>query len=240
MIKICEVFGPTIQGEGKSIGKEVIFIRTSLCNLHCIWCDTPYTWNWTDTNFQHVEAKKYRREDEIHLMTPEQIFDRVQLIVTKRSKNIVLSGGEPLLQQNELIPLLKQLKDAGFWIEVETNGTVMPTSGFLAVVDQINCSPKLSNSNNSLRLRERPEVLHRLSRSATTNFKFVVSSIDDIPEILHLTQTYDMKDVYLMPMGITKDELDKTRLPTLELAKQYGYKFTDRLHITQLGGGRKV
>ena len=42
---ISEIFGPTIQGEGKSIGQTASFIRLGGCNLHCVWCDTPYTWD---------------------------------------------------------------------------------------------------------------------------------------------------------------------------------------------------
>ncbi len=238
MLKINEIFGPTIQGEGKSSGLEVTFIRTSLCNLHCVWCDTPYTWNWKDTNFEHVNNVKYDKRNEVHLMTEGEILDRVYAIGIK---NIVLSGGEPLLQQKQLLPLLKSLKKSGYWIEVETNGAVMPSMDFLEVIDQVNCSPKLANSNNSRRLRERKDVLTALAQSPKVNFKFVVSSaIADVQEIIHLTETYKMKEVYIMPLGMIETELLETRDYAKNLSQIYGFHYTDRLHITLLGGGRGV
>ena len=45
---ISEVFGPTWQGEGASLGRRAGFVRLGRCNLACTWCDTPYTWRWTD------------------------------------------------------------------------------------------------------------------------------------------------------------------------------------------------
>ena len=48
-----EVFA-SIQGEGRNQGLFSVFVRTSLCNLHCVWCDTDYTWNWIGTRFAHV------------------------------------------------------------------------------------------------------------------------------------------------------------------------------------------
>src|SRR5262245_52198924 len=43
---VSEVFGPTWQGEGPSIGRRCGFVRLGRCNLACTWCDTPYTWDW--------------------------------------------------------------------------------------------------------------------------------------------------------------------------------------------------
>ena len=56
-MKVNEIFGPTIQGEGKSAGMQAMFLRTSLCNLACDWCDTPQTWNWKGTKFKHSEKE---------------------------------------------------------------------------------------------------------------------------------------------------------------------------------------
>ena len=60
----------TLQGEGRNTGLASVFIRSSLCNLHCRWCYTDYTWNLEGTNFAHdrdsdPSYKKYRREDQI-------------------------------------------------------------------------------------------------------------------------------------------------------------------------------
>ena len=141
-IKVNEIFGPTIQGEGRTVGKPVKFLRTAGCNLACVWCDTPYTWNWQGTDFEHPE--KFDREKEIHDMSVDEIKTQLDQI-GKDVKALVISGGEPMLQQNKLVPLLHLLKNDGYWVEIETNGTRAPSDEFLSLIDQINCSPKLTN-----------------------------------------------------------------------------------------------
>lgn len=236
MIKVNEIF-PSIQGEGKSIGKEVIFIRLSLCNLYCVWCDTPYTWNWEGTKFRHVSDEKFRKSDEIHLMNETQIFEEIKRY---NIHNIVLSGGEPLIQQKQLIPLLKILKNEKYWIEVETNGTIVPKDEFLDLIDQVNCSPKLSNSMIPIEKRISLEALYKLGSIPKTNFKFVVSCQQDCDEISALQMVASMKEIYLMPLGATRSELAKNCDFVKLLASNYNFKFTDRVHITKLGGGRSV
>lgn len=237
LLKINEIFGPTIQGEGKSAGKEVSFVRTSMCNLQCIWCDTPYTWNWIGTLYQHNDSKKYSPAEEIHLMDIETIVSKVEQIGIKA---VVISGGEPLIQYKRMVPLLQRLKELNYWIEVETNGTIFPKGDFMELVDQINCSPKLSNSGNGRIQREHGACLTSLALSPKVNFKFVVASRGDIGEILYLVNQYKMKEVYLMPLGINKEELAKTIELTQRLCAQHKFHFSDRIHITQLGGGRGV
>lgn len=237
-IKINEIFGPTIQGEGKSVGKRVAFVRTSFCNLVCVWCDTPYTWNWEGTSYKHNLDKKYSKSEEIHEMSVEEVFQKVQSLGVDA---VVISGGEPCVQHKALVPLIQKLKENGYWVEVETNGTMYPEEMF-SLVDQINCSPKLSNAGNPQKKAEIPEVLRRLAKDPKVNFKFVIGSADDEREVARLVELYEISPlaVYLMPLGMTVSELCYTRTGTQELAKKYGFNFSDRLHIVKLGGGRGV
>src|SRR3989442_11012171 len=105
-MKVSEVFC-SIQGEGRNAGKKAVFLRLALCNLACEWCDTKYTWDW----------KNYRYEDEVDEMTTAEIGSKIRSCGVK---HLVLTGGEPMLQQSELLSLIKSLKTEGFYVEVET------------------------------------------------------------------------------------------------------------------------
>lgn len=155
-------------------------------------------------------------------------------------KSVVISGGEPLLQQKQLVPLMMAIKERGYWIEVETNGTVRPIDKIFELVDQINCSPKLANSGDELSLRERSEALRAISSSDKATFKFVLSSDNDIEEILSYVQRYNMRQVYLMPEGRTKEELDRHTDFVQKLCRIHGFRFTQRLHIIKFGTKRGV
>lgn len=233
---VNEIF-PACQGEGKSSGARVSFLRLSGCSLFCSWCDTPYTWNWIGTPFRHPE--KFDKSKESHEYSVEEIKAKLDDLLVRR---VVLSGGEPLLQQDKLIPLLKALKSDDYTIEVETNGTIKPSSEFLELIDQINCSPKTSNSgaDNRQSMRERPEALKGLSASPKTSFKFVVDSEDDLVEILDLIKKYDMKEVYFMPQGRTRVEQLKNQDRVKEMALKHSFHFSPRLHVLEFDNKRGV
>lgn len=235
MLKVNEIFGPTIQGEGKSAGLPCAFLRLSLCNLHCIWCDTPYTWNWEGTPYEHpIKSKK---EDEIHDMSVEEVLEKLLTIDTKA---IVISGGEPMIQHKALLPVVQKLKELQYWVEIETNGTVYPSQEFVDLLDQINVSPKLANSGNELKARRVPEALHKLSKCGKANFKFVISTEEDVQEVVELIKEFDLKDVYLMPEGRTREELALRVQWTRNVAKEKGVNFSSRIHIIIAGGVRGV
>lgn len=239
MLFVNEVFGPTVQGEGKSSGKEVIFLRLSGCNLACSWCDTPYTWNWKGTKFVHPD--KFDKKTETHKHTVDQVFSLIRR-QSPTTHAVVISGGEPMLQQKELVNLLKLLKEDGYWVEVETNGTVAPTPEFVSLIDQINCSPKLANSgpDNPLKKREIPTALITLATCKKATFKFVVTGPQDIKGILDLVTVYGMEDVYLMPEGRTKAEQLANQNQIEKLAKANGFEFSPRLHVLQWDAKRAV
>ncbi len=232
----------TIQGEGKNLGKPSIFVRTSLCNLHCIWCDTDYTWNWKGTRFRHVNDStpgynKFDKSEWIEELPIAAILDQIK---TFPCKNIVITGGEPLLQQKELSELCSKLKDDGYWIEIETNGTLAPISAVAGNVDQFNVSPKLENSNNPRNLRLKPKVLDHFTKEEKSIFKFVIDSEKDLKEVLEIQKEYNIavNRIYLMPQGTLPEALNSKRLWLVDICKAYGFNFTDRLHI-QLWGNKK-
>lgn len=239
MLLVNEIFGPTIQGEGKSANTEVLFLRLSGCNLACSWCDTPYTWNWKGTKFVHPD--KYDKKTEAHKMTVEEVGARLKS-QSPTCKRVVISGGEPLLQQKDLVKLMDLLRPQGYQFEVETNGTIFPLLPFLDRIDQINCSPKLSNSgpDNPASKREIVPALTALSASEKTSFKFVISTDQDIKEVWALVKKYRMQQVYLMPEGRTRDEQLARQDQVSALALTHGFHFSPRLHVLKWGATRAV
>ena len=126
----------TLQCEGKLIGYPSLFIRTSGCNLKCAWvlgergdlCDTPFSsWN-AETNLIEV--------DEVVAMVRNNI---------ENMRHVVITGGEPMIQDEPLVELCTKLKKMGLHITLETNGTLF-TKEVAEVVDLFSISPKLSNS----------------------------------------------------------------------------------------------
>lgn len=231
----------TIQGEGKSLGKPSIFVRTSLCNLHCVWCDTDYTWNWHNTPFETTSNRKYNRKDYIIELTTDEVAQEIRQYGCYR---VVLTGGEPMMHQRELVALMETLKkeNPAYYFEVETNGTLKPSADFDKLIDQYNVSPKLSNSNNDKSIRLKPAALSLFSNSAKSNFKFVISNETDLDEVLDIIQKFKISshNVYLMPEGIDADSLNKKQSWLVECCKSHGFNYTDRLHIHIYGSKRGV
>lgn len=240
-----EIFA-SIQGEGASAGMPSVFVRLSLCNLHCVWCDTDYTWNWEGTPYSHVNDarpgyRKYRRADEIIELPAETVAARV---LAHPPRNIIFTGGEPLIQGKELATLAGLLKDRdpACRFEIETNGTLIPPETFDTHINQYNVSPKLANSANSQAEREKTKALAFFRDSGRAWFKFVVSSTADMEDIQALIIRHQLPDdrIILMPEGTTSEAL-RAKTAWLEpLCAEHGYRFGDRLHVHQFGNQRSV
>src|SRR3954470_3248434 len=167
ILKISEIF-ESLQGEGVSSGAPAIFVRLAQCNLHCTWCDTKYTWDF----------EQYRYEDEVSERTVAEV---AQLVNAAPSRRLVLTGGEPLLQQRALTEFFARLAP-DIAVEVETNGTIVPEPAALARVDQWNVSPKLTSAGDPEAFRIRPEALIALRDSGRAHLKLVVSGNQDFAE----------------------------------------------------------
>lgn len=223
----------TLQGEGKTMGMPCVFLRLHVCNLRCVWCDAWYTWN--------PKSKEFWTESKI--WTIEQTVEKVQTTWGTKNpevqKRLIVTGGEPLLQKESIDLLIDQLGPE-WTVEIETNGTIMPTEKQLQVC-QFNCSPKLRNSQNSDTARRKLEVITALAK-ANTLFKFVVMHNEDLDEIeKDWVQEYNIPvgQVCLMPQGVTAEEVRHNAQRIVEYAKLKGYRMMGRLQ-TEVWGARRA
>ncbi len=232
---INEMFGPTLQGEGSLIGRQCLFIRTNTCNLRCEWlnkdgtttkCDTPYT-SWKP------EQKKPMEISEIVTMV-EVMVDEYNV------KYIVISGGEPFLQPG-IVELVDELKKLNLHITIETNGTIFRETK----ADLISMSPKLMSSvpkmispEQDIHIKNRVYNRHNIEKFKqyynNIQFKFVYNSKEDLIEIINMFQIpfeIDSDDIWLMPQGITKEQLAQKSIELFDLCSEQGYNYSPRLHI---------
>lgn len=224
-MQINEIF-KSIQGEGPNFGKPAIFLRTAQCNLKCTWCDTKYTWDWD--NYDYTK--------EVKEMTLEEIKEQV---LDLEIKHLVITGGEPLLQQDDLADLLSFLKP-DFYVEIETNCTILPNKMLTDLVDQWNVSPKTKNSGNPLELYENDECYYFFANQENCFFKYVVEDESDIPEIKKFVTKYNIPEnrVQLMTQASTKEEISVREKSISELAKANNFLFSPRLHVAMWGAQR--
>jgi 7-carboxy-7-deazaguanine synthase len=221
---VSEVFGPTWQGEGPSLGRTAAFVRLGRCNLACTWCDTPYTWDWS----RHDPAVELAERTVDDVLAQVDAMGPVSLLV--------VTGGEPLLQQSRLPALLAAAKDRGLGIEIETAGTVAPSAEVVGLVDRFNVSPKLANSGNPVERRHRPDVLAAFQATGKAVFKFVVRSPDELDEVAG----FGVEPVWVMPEGTDAAVLTERLRALAEPVLARGWHLTPRLHVLLWGDRRGV
>ena len=224
-MKISEIF-ESIQGEGNNAGKPAVFLRIAECNLKCVWCDTKYTWDW----------KNYDYSKEVNEISIKEVRQSLEQF---RVRHLVITGGEPLMQQDDLAELLTFLKPK-FYVEVETNGTILPNNTLSVLVDQWNVSPKTKNSGNPLEMCEDNECYTFFSKKKNCYFKYVVESEDDLIEINQFISKYSLKKdrVLLMTQAITKEEILAKENNVFTISKKNSLGFSPRLHVMKWGSQR--
>jgi 7-carboxy-7-deazaguanine synthase len=247
----------TLQGEGKMAGIPVLFLRTSGCNLRCLWALPNGEVSLCDTPLASFDTREQVRKP----------VDSIKNLIVNNMGNmnhLVISGGEPLLQAGALIRLLSKLKkERPVHISVETNGTLFHPE-LAEHVDFFSISPKLKNSvptaakleklGLSLPADFRQMEMTRKNLTAIQamidhcvcnpgkdfQLKFVVQSHDELAEVeeTFLSQLKNWKpdDVVLMPLGSTPAELQQTRMLTLEAAISRGWRYSPRLQINYFNG----
>jgi 7-carboxy-7-deazaguanine synthase len=143
-MQITEIY-KSIQGESTYTGLPCVFVRLTGCNLRCSWCDSEYAFYGG------------RR------MSPEEVFDEVERLGPSQGL-VEITGGEPMLQEREVIPLMQRLLGAGYTVLLETSGERpldRVPNGVIKIVD-VKCpdsgEPDAFRPENLETLTDRDEV----------------------------------------------------------------------------------
>jgi len=244
MIPVVEKF-LSIQGEGKRVGYPSLFLRLGGCNLRCPGFNVKYEVNGEtrfgcDTWFAVDPA--FRKEWSIYTTFNELTHDLTKLgLDTSKSEapDLVITGGEPLIHWNnsEFQKLLVYYISRNIHTTIETNATLLIDFDKPYQKDIIfSMSVKLSNSGEPEHKRINIDAITNiLENSPNSYFKFVVDKqngdkiINEIYEILDQVPYY--ADVFLMPLGDTKTEIEKNAEYVADLCVKHNFIYSPREHI---------
>ncbi|MCX8173523.1 MAG: radical SAM protein [Thermoplasmata archaeon] len=198
-MRINEIFY-SIQGEGINIGVPMVFVRVTGCNLRCRWCDTKYAF------------------DEGTEMSIEAIFTKVDEFNVGR---VCITGGEPLLYK-DITKLLSRFIDAGYFVQLQTNGSrtiqEMPCEENLCISMDIKCP--------SSGMQDKMEFSNIELLSPFDELKFVIADETDLNYARQVIDKYQPKtnvvfqpvygtDIKFIADAVVKEELNVRVLPQL-------------------------
>ncbi|WP_316527564.1 7-carboxy-7-deazaguanine synthase QueE [Kitasatospora brasiliensis] len=218
---VAERFGvevPTFQGEGPSTGHPALFIRLSRCNLTCTKCDTKETWDWGQYDPREVSTK-------------QTVADLAQWAASSPVELMVITGGEPLIQQRQLAVLVPLLLSAAKRVEFETNGTLIPEPALLVDGVRFNVSPKLASFGADEARSIVPQTLEAFAAGGCAVFKFVASSAVDLDRIAAVADAHRLAPVWVIPEGTTIEAVVTTTRAIADQVAERGWHLGTRLHI---------
>ena len=197
-MRLIEIFY-SIQGEGPAMGRPATFVRLAGCNLRCEGCDTE---------------DKLCKELSI-----------AQVMVSVESRRVVITGGEPTLQMEELSELISLLHAKGKEIHIESNGTNLIPEEILEKIHYAVVSPKRGSDFH----------LEYWAGKKNVHLKFVLGKAAWCwtPEFLQdIVPALEKDRVWIMAYG-TDQEMMGARV-VWDLAMKLGINYSDRLHIRLL------
>ena len=179
-IPVLEVFGPTIQGEGRVIGRKTMFVRTAGCDYRCSWCDSAFTWDGS-------------AKEDIQLMSAEEIYNKLHEIGGNNFNHVTISGGNPAL--------IKGIQDLVDLFEEHHIQTALETQGskfqpWMTQIDDLTISPKPPSSNMKPNLDILDSVIEQCVPESL-NLKVVIFDEDDFEFAKMIHHRYPTIPFYL-------------------------------------------
>lgn len=212
----------SLQGEGIKVGRPSIIARFPKCNLACGWCDT-----------QNNQPAKF------------SLYDFGELVNGYPTYDIIITGGEPMLYQHEIMSMISKTRDEGYDsnITIETNGTIFPSDYLLGFTKENNVlwsvSPKICSSGEVFNL-DTITKFSKLENSTKTfksqfdiQFKFVIDNDCDLDEALLILSAINKPKIPILLQPVLRED-DTLEIYSkrgqwlgnkiLELSKETGHK----------------
>lgn len=241
----------SIQGEGRTLGIPAFFLRLAGCNLMCggrgtdhdkklhhgaTWrCDTIEVW-------KKGKAKPFDAVISDFCNIQGLTMGMVHELISEGYAHLVITGGEPLMQMENIIDFCNWMADELDWhpvIEIETNGTIIPSGRLDTHVNYYNVSPKLANSGEPEQARFNSKAMRFYAESTNAGdhkaiFKFVVGNQNDVDEVItQWIHRFDLppRQCYLMPAADNEKQLREVSQFVAEICKAEGLRFSTRMHL---------
>lgn len=233
-LRIAEIFGPTIQGEGALIGEPTVFVRTGGCDYRCSWCDSLHA---VDSAHRH----------EWKSMTPKAVWNEVRHLSGGRPLTVSLSGGNPAIQ--DFTPVISLGKTEGYRFACETQGSI--AKPWFADLDTLVLSPKPPSSGETVNWEAFDACLAAAGDGPSIVMKIVVFNKTDYAWAKAAAERYPDLPIYLQPGNPevdpetpieTQDNLDRMLWLVDKVTRDRWFtpRILPQLHVLLWGNKRGV
>lgn len=189
-IRVSEIFGPTIQGEGVLVGLPTVFVRTGGCDYRCSWCDSL-----------HAVDNRFRQDWK--MMSPDAVWQKVVALSGGRPMMVSLSGGNPAIQP--LGPLIEHGHREGYRFALETQASV--ARDWFAELDVLVLSPKPPSSEMTTDWTSFQACVEAAQHKPQIVLKLVVFDERDYAYAKDAAARFPQLPVYLQPGNHTPPQL---------------------------------
>ena len=186
MIRISEIFGPTIQGEGALIGQSTVFVRTGGCDYRCSWCDTLHA---VDSEYRHDWKP----------MSADEIMAQIEGLSGGKPIMVTLSGGNPAIQP--LGELIDMGQDKGYRFAMETQGSI--AKDWFRDLDVLTLSPKPPSSGETTDWNKFDACIQAAGGKPKIALKIVIMDDEDYKYAKNVEERYPALPLYLQPANHT-------------------------------------